>query len=508
MTRQNESELAEYYETLCWYDRLMQTTNRKFIPLYTNEKRYLVLMGGGGSGKSMFAGQKLLQRMVCEPGHRFLVCRKVARTLQESCIAQLLRQISQMGLPEFEPSNFLYSKTDNRLTYLPNRSEMIFTGLDDPEKIKSVYGITGIWIEEATELTEQDFSQLDIRLRGESRYYKQIILTFNPISVTHWLKKRFFDRKDPDARTLITTYKDNKFLDKAQKKVLESFAETDPYHYAVYCLGQWGATGKTVFDAEAITHRLTELEKPVTGDFSVRYNALCVEDWAFIEDVRGMVEIFSPPEPNRQYCIGCDTAGSGIDRFTAQVLEITTGKQAAVFCGKLEEDEYARQLYALGRYYNNAMIAVEVNFSTYPAKELLRLGYTRQYLRESGDSASGKPTDKLGFVTNALTRPQIIGNLIRVMRFGIPLLSHRMTLEEMLSFIRNSSGRAEAAAGAHDDLVMALAIAYHVRENLLTGVIQSESEPDFSGWEADRIEDYHNAPPSLKQRLLLNENKA
>ncbi len=497
------------FELIRWYDRLKTTTNPKYFPLYTCDKRYLVLMGGGGSGKSMFAGQKLLQRMVHEPGHRILVCRKVAKTLPESCITQLLRQIASMGTPEFDPSLFLYNKSDGKLCYLPNRSEMIFTGLDDVEKIKSIYGITSIWIEEATELTEQDFSQLDIRLRGESPHYKQIILTFNPISVTHWLKKRFFDRKSSRVKTLITTYKDNAFLDKAQRKVLESFAQSDPYYYAVYCLGQWGATGKTVFDANAITKRLAKLPNPqCVGDFSIKFNPLFVEEYRLEPLESGTVQIFSPPKPNAKYCIGCDTAGSGTDRFTAQVLEVSTGVQAAVFCGKLEEDEYARVLFALGKTYNDALIAVEVNFSTYPAKELLRLGYSHQYLRESGDSASGRPTDKLGFVTNAITRPQIIGNLIRIMRDGVELLSHRQTLEEMLSFIRNSAGRAEAAAGAHDDLVMALAIAYHIRENLLLGAVQEEQEPDFAHWEPDRVEDYHNAPEGVKKRLLLDTNKA
>ena len=87
--------------------------------------------------------------------------------------------------------------------------EILFAGLDDVEKLKSIHDITGIWIEEASEIEERDFDQLDIRLRGESRYYQQIILTFNPITITHWLKKRFFDRKDPRVRTHRSTYKDN-----------------------------------------------------------------------------------------------------------------------------------------------------------------------------------------------------------------------------------------------------------------------------------------------------------
>ena len=79
----------------------------------------------------------------------------------------------------------------------PNGSEIIFIGLDNSEKIKSIAGITSIWIEEATELTLQDFNQLDLRLRGETGLHKEVIFTFNPISDTHWIKKRFYDSSSP-----------------------------------------------------------------------------------------------------------------------------------------------------------------------------------------------------------------------------------------------------------------------------------------------------------------------
>ena len=112
-----------------------------------------------------------------------------------------------------------------------NGSEILFAGLDDVEKLKSIYNITGIWIEEASELLEGDFNQLDIRLRGKTKYYKQIIITFNPISIMHWLKRRFFDRKDKRARVHESTYKDNRFLDEEAIRTLESFKETDEYYY-------------------------------------------------------------------------------------------------------------------------------------------------------------------------------------------------------------------------------------------------------------------------------------
>ncbi len=218
-----------------WYNHLRDTSNDTFMPLFSCESRYLVLKGGGGSGKSIFAGRKVLERCVSEPGHRFLVCRKVARTLRESCFAQLRGQISE----HYPDSGAVVNRGELRIVF-PNGSEILFAGLDDVEKLKSIYDITGIWIEEASELLEADFNQLDIRLRTQCPYYLQMILTFNPISITHWLKGRFFDRSDSRATVHESTYRDNRFLTQEAVRTLEAFRDTDEYYYMVYCLGPVG----------------------------------------------------------------------------------------------------------------------------------------------------------------------------------------------------------------------------------------------------------------------------
>lgn len=212
-------------------------------------------MGGAGSGKSIFAGRKLLERLVSEENHRFLAVRKVARTIRESQFTQLCSQISEY----YNSEDFKINRTDMMIKYEKTNSCIIFAGLDDVEKLKSIYNITGIWIEEASEISESDFNQLDIRLRGETKYYKQIILSFNPIDINHWLKKRFFDNIVPNAQTHRSTYKTNKFLDDEAKQVLLSYKDTDPYYYTVYCLGEWGVYGKSIFDAYRISNRLSEL---------------------------------------------------------------------------------------------------------------------------------------------------------------------------------------------------------------------------------------------------------
>ena len=250
--------------------KLELVTNPIYFPLYIEETRYLVLVGGGGSGKSVFAAQKIIYRMLAEPTakHRILVVRKVAKTLRESVFALLKGIISDWGFANL----FEYNKSDMTIT-CKNGNQILMAGLDDVEKLKSIYNVTSIWIEEASELEPEDYRQLDIRLRGETISYKQMLFSFNPISITHWLKGEFFDVRKHGSLTLHTTYKDNKFLDKEAIAVLEAFRETDPYYYQVYGLGERGVLGKTIFNAQKVTDRLVQLRnrKFKTGYFEYSY---------------------------------------------------------------------------------------------------------------------------------------------------------------------------------------------------------------------------------------------
>lgn len=221
------------------FTQLPQLTNNAYVDLYTNKLRYLVLYGGAGSGKSVFVGQKIVYRMLTEEKHKFLVARKVEATIRESARAEIIGAIENMGLQ----SLFKYStaSTGEMTITCVNGNKIIFRGLDNKEKLKSIKDITGLWLEEASDFTLDDFTQLDLRLRGKHlQNYKQIILSFNPISSKHWLKKRFFDNTEPDAIVRHTTYLDNKYLDDVYIKVLESLKQTNYEYYQVYALGKWG----------------------------------------------------------------------------------------------------------------------------------------------------------------------------------------------------------------------------------------------------------------------------
>jgi len=346
----------------------------------------------------------------------------------------------------------------------------------NPEKIKSVTFESGIntstWLEEASEFEEADLQQLNLRLRGKSKVAKTITISFNPVHANHWLKARFFDRKVEDSIVLHTTYKHNSFIDDVYKRELELLKETDIYHYMVYCEGKWGTTGRTVFNGQKVSERLAELqqyhlkEAPLRGTFTFEYEneQIVDESIKFIPDEKGMIIIHEEPDADKPYVIGGDTSEGGVDSSTAQVLDNTNGMQVATLKAQLDTDIYAKYMYCLGKYYNNALIAIESNFDLHPIKELQRLGYRKQYQRESIDKISRKIHPKFGFQTNRVTRPVIIDELKIVVRESIELLNDEETLDEMLTFVVNEKGKPEAMVGKHDDLIMALAIAHKSRE--------------------------------------------
>jgi phage terminase large subunit len=363
------------------------------------------------------------------------------------------------------------NESDMRIKCLLTGNEVAFAGLDDVEKIKSITfengELTDIWVEEATETQEADINQLKVRLRGGNTK-KQIVLSFNPINIQHWIKGHFID--SGLATVCFSTYKDNKFLTEDDRKALEELKLTDEYVYNVYCLGQWGILGKTVFDARAIQNRLEELEKPLKqGYFKYNYDGMHISNIQWVNDRNGYIKLYAIPNVPEftQYCIGGDTAGEGSDYFTGHVLDAKTGKQVAVLKHQFDADQYTRQMYCLGKYYKDALIGIEANFDSYPIMELQRLGYMKQYTREAVDTYTGKTEKRFGFKTTSLTRPTIISRLIEVVREHCNLLCDKETLEELLTIIRNEKGRIEAPQGGHDDMMMGLAIAHHIREQVV-----------------------------------------
>lgn len=215
--------------------------NDIYLPLLEDQNRFLILYGGGGSGKSVFAAHKIILRTVGELGHKFLALRKVGETVKDSIFAELQAAIDDLGLSD----EFQVNKTDRTFTHLLTGNHILCKGLDEPKKIKSIKGITGMWLEEATDFEESDLDQLNIRIRGEKKNYVQFIISFNPVDEDHWLKKRFFDTKQSDTTICHSTYKDNFFLSEVDREQLEKLKDRNLLYYEVYCLGKWGIVNKS-----------------------------------------------------------------------------------------------------------------------------------------------------------------------------------------------------------------------------------------------------------------------
>ena len=220
--------------------------NPVYIPYLYDKHRYMILKGGAGAGKSHFACQKILYRTMAEEGHRFLIIRKVKDTVSKSVFQLFQDYITKWDLDD----EFKINKNSQVITFRSNGNMILFAGIDDPKKLKSIEGITGIWIEEATELYLLDFQELDRRLRGIFHTYMQIILTYNPILKSNWTYKRFFSgltkEEKEDIIILTTTYKDNIFIenDLAYKKLLESYTGN---MRTVFTLGQYGMLENAIY---------------------------------------------------------------------------------------------------------------------------------------------------------------------------------------------------------------------------------------------------------------------
>lgn len=212
--------------------------------------RYILLKGSAGSGKSTDTAQHYILRLMKDPGRNLLCIRKVDVTNRDSTFAELQAALYRLFGDQW-PMYWSVNVSTMAMMCKANGNVIKFRGTKDEaqrEKLKSITvnrgSLTDVWIEEATELTQSDFELIDDRLRGilpDGLFY-QIRMTFNPVSAHHWLKTQFFDREDPDVFTHHSTYRDNRFIDRAYYRRMERRKEIDPEGYRVYGLGEWGET--------------------------------------------------------------------------------------------------------------------------------------------------------------------------------------------------------------------------------------------------------------------------
>lgn len=303
----------------------------------------------------------------------------------------------------------------------------------------------------------------EYRLFFPSEETKREFLAFIPAK-DDWINERLrwlMDEKHLDAEQLYWYW--NKYEKYLEKDLIKQEYPCSPKEAFLL-------SGKNVFDTEKLLAQLERIKKPLkVGYFLYDYDGVKISNIRWMNDRNGYVRIYQLPNTPAvtKYCIGGDTAGDGSDYFTAHVLDAKTGIQVAAMRHPFDADQYTRQIYCLGKYYKDALIGIEANFDSYPIKELERIGYRNQYVREAVDDYTGRLEKRFGFKTTSLTRPTIISRLIEIVREHVERINDRDTLEELLTITRNEKGRIEAPEGLHDDEMMGLAIAYEIRSQVV-----------------------------------------
>jgi hypothetical protein len=234
-------------------------------------------------------------------------------------------------------------------------------------------------------------------------------------------------------------------------------------------------SGRSVFDNNIVNARIEELKQRYQtqpykcGHFAFEWNDPNTKDKIKNDTIKfidgnGEIKIYEDVKSSYPYVIGGDTKGEGRDYYTATVINNITGNRAATMRVQLSESKpYSHQMYCLGKYYNDALIGIEMNFNTAPIEELERLNYPNQYYRERYDTIVKSVQRKLGWKTDGNTRPLIIDKEIGLIRDDIGLFNDIDMLGECITFVYDKDNRPDAISGKHDDLLLSDMIANEIR---------------------------------------------
>lgn len=258
----------------------------------SSHKRYIVMKGSAGSGKSVDTAQHYILRLMQDKGRNLVCIRKSDITNRDSTFAELSSAIYRMFGTAAE-AYWIIRQSPLMLECKSNGNRIIFRGMNDErqrEKLKSITfqrgKLTDVWIEEATEITQADFEIIDDRLRGilpDGQFY-QIRMTFNPVNKNHWIKKVFFDIPDPNVLTHQSTYLMNRFVDDAYRQRMERRKKVDPEGYVIYGLGEWGEIGGLIlhnWEVAEVSTNLQDYDDVAIGqDFGFNHaNAILLLGW-------------------------------------------------------------------------------------------------------------------------------------------------------------------------------------------------------------------------------------
>lgn len=179
------------------------------------------------------------------------------------------------------------------------------------------------------------------------------------------------------------------------------------------------------------------------------------------------LKVWEQPQEGHDYVIGADVAeGIAADFSVATIIDKATRKTVARWRGDLQPADFGETLEQLGRWYNHALIAVEINnHGLTTVQRLVDIGYDHLYRKEKGiDERYQEYTSKLGWRTDVKTKPLMIDSLAEAIAKGQIEDYDRVFINECMTYVTDDRGKTNAQDGCHDDTVMATAIAYQLFE--------------------------------------------
>lgn len=332
-----------------------------------------LLVGGYGSSKSYHVALKIILKIVQEK-RKVLVVREVLETIRESCFDLLLEVIDSLDLNEF------FHITVHPMQIIgKNGSKIIFKGMDKPTKLKSLNGVTIVWLEEAPEIKYQGYKELIGRLRHPTLPLF-LILSSNPATKSNWLYKHFFKLPNLNDDTLYkqrsllhndvyyhhSTADDNLFLPKSYITQLEEMKTYDFDLYRVARLGQFGITGLLVLPQfEVMDHeKVLNLVKYIPS--SLRRVGM---DFGFVTSYNALIRVAIDHDERILYIYYQYYKNKTTDDKTAEEIQefATSGECIRADCAEPKTIQYYKQQ----------------GFNMKPAKKFAgsRLQYTKKVKR-------------------------------------------------------------------------------------------------------------------------------
>jgi len=423
----------------------------------------VVLYGGAkGGGKSdALLGEAL--RQVDKPNYHGLLIRRTFPQLQDLIdrAHKLYPRLGGKWLGDLHRYTF---KSGAFIAFGHCNSEV------DKERYQgSEYGFIGF--DQLEQFTEGQFNFITAQNRSSDPSIKCYVrATANPGSVGHWwIKRRFIDGKTPGVtykekfefvggRKITRTYcylpatiYDNPILLNAQPTYLANLMSLPDVEKRAYLDGDWNSfASQCVFDAHGLSLQEQKIEPPTWTGFLRETQ----ESFQIVSDTNGNLKIWQEPRDGEKYMIGVDVAEGDVegDFCSAHVVLKINWSVVAHWHGRRNPLELAVGMDSLGRYYDGAEMAVELNGPGVATVERLReLGYPALYNHQPG---------KPGWRTDMASRSNMLATFMDAVRGGDCKIRDRDTLDELYNFIRNEkTQKIEARNGTHDDRVMSLGIA-------------------------------------------------